>query len=232
MLPQEEDDQYRLLSDDQSESDDERHTAGLAGRSLGRKWAIFRLVSQFVAGFSISLIVLLFVQSFQVNNERRMAFTVWDPSSACGTSPEEAAHRGCVYDEVLLHWMPEKCSSPLLIDEFVHVWPWKFWTEKATTRELSLAEVREGNQIDKWVSFGLHRWHCVATWKALTLAATTGTTVPAYALDWNHTVHCSDHVLMNAHSRNPFSINSHLDIEYTPCVRLAIDNTLKRRGGS
>ncbi|KAK2036966.1 hypothetical protein LZ31DRAFT_600881 [Colletotrichum somersetense] len=139
----------------------------------------------------------------------------------------KAVAHGCVYDEVLLHWMPPECSSRELIDEFVHVWPWRFWTDKSATQELSLAEVRQGNQVaDKWVSLGLHRWHCVATWKSLTHAVSTGSKVPAFVLDWNHTVHCSDHVLMNMHPGSPFDINSHLDIEYTPCVSLETDKTL------
>jgi len=147
----------------------------------------------------------------------------------CGNTPEDAMAAGCIYDEVLLHWMPSSCSDPELINEIVHAWPWVFYTSKIATHQLTAAEVRSGNQDIKWVSQELHRWHCVATWKILSSAAALGNTVPGYALDYNHTNHCTDHVLLNKHSENPFAINSKLDIEYTPCLPLAVDRIVKRR---
>ncbi|OHF03972.1 hypothetical protein CORC01_00834 [Colletotrichum orchidophilum] len=155
-------------------------------------------------------------------------FRAWEPSSACGNTPEKARAAGCIYDDVLLHWMPSRCSSPELIDEFEHVWPWKFFKDQNATQPITLAQVMEGTQDIKWVSMDLHRWHCVATWKILSSAARWKTTVPAYAINWNHSVHCADHVLINMHAEDPFAINSHLDIEYTPCVTLAEDKSLER----
>ncbi|KAK1621613.1 hypothetical protein BDP81DRAFT_400997 [Colletotrichum phormii] len=155
-------------------------------------------------------------------------FRAWEPSSACGNTPAEAREAGCIYDDVLLHWMPTQCSSPELIDEFEHVWPWEFFEDQNATKPVTLPQVMEGTQDIKWVSIDLHRWHCVATWKILSSAARWKTTVPAYAINWNHSTHCADHVLINMHTEDPFAINSHLDIEYTPCVILAVDRSLER----
>ncbi|KAK2001020.1 hypothetical protein LX36DRAFT_653750 [Colletotrichum falcatum] len=219
---------YRLLGGDESNADTIEGALSRKTRPYSKTYRLIRLSGYFLAGFFFSLSVLLAFYHFDHSKtELKTSFTRWKPSSACGNTPTEAAARGCVYDEVLLHWMPPQCSSRELIDEFLHVWPWRFWTDKSATQELSLAEVRQGDQVaDKWVSLGLHRWHCVATWKSLIYAVSTDTMVPAFALDWNHTVHCSDHVLMNMHPGSSFDINSHLDIEYTPCVSLETDRTL------
>ncbi|TLS26758.1 hypothetical protein PpBr36_04829 [Pyricularia pennisetigena] len=234
-MPSSEDSQndhlHHLLGDDASDTESLREDGpGRRTRRCSKSSVFTRLGAYFLSGLLISSIgVLLVPDDGHKGTVVKTSFTRWEPSSACGNTPAEALARGCVYDEVLLHWIPRECSSPELIDEFVHVWPWRFWTSKAATQELSLAEVRQGDQVeDKWVSFGLHRWHCVATWKSLTYAAMTGTKVPAFVLDWNHTVHCSDHVLINMHPGSPFDINSHLDIEYTPCVSLEMDRTLQR----
>lgn len=205
-----------------------------AKRQENPKWTIFKLGYHFLVG-----IVIFFAFSFtftklqQVNTNRSPAPDLlhWNPPSTCGHTAEEATARGCIYDEVLLHWMPQECSSSELIDEFLHVWPWEFWTDKTATKQITLDQVRQGTQLEKWVTFGLHKWHCAATWKILSSAAALGKTVPAFAMNWNHTIHCTDHVLMNMHmhhSGNLLKVNSHLDIEYTPCVPLARDATIKR----
>lgn len=160
--------------------------------------------------------------------DKGQTFRTWEPSAACGNTSEKAIEQGCIYDDVLLHWMPPACSSPELIDEFEHVWPWEFFRDQNATQLISLPEVREGTHDIKWVSMDLHRWHCVATWKILSSAARWGTTVPGYAVNWNHSVHCADHVLINMHTDDPFTINSHLDIEYTPCVTIAQDRSLPK----
>ncbi|KAF0319286.1 hypothetical protein GQ607_013535 [Colletotrichum asianum] len=236
----------RLLSSRGSSHDDEILEELAAQQALDRNarrrpWrkiceGVFYISAGVLAGFLVDLMMSHW--HFPTDNsvsvpewtviDGGQRFRAWAPSAQCGDTPEKAIAAGCIYDDVLLHWMPQACSSPELIDEFEHVWPWEFFEDQHATSQISIPDVRKGTQDIKWVSMDLHRWHCVATWKILSSAARWGTTVPGYSVNWNHSVHCADHVLINMHTDDPFTINSHLDIEYTPCVTIAEDRTIAR----
>lgn len=142
----------------------------------------------------------------------------------CGKTPEEALARGCKFDMLVTAWLPPRCMDHELIDEFMTLGDWQFYTRQ------------DGTDIDKfgtydpqfigsvnqtvWTTRRWHATHCLFMFKKLTRALVNGWTTDAEAVSEPHMEHCMkvfiEQVLFGK-QRDPMEVETYLEIIYPPC---------------
>lgn len=116
----------------------------------------------------------------------------------CGLSPAEARRLGCVFDVVLMGWVPRRCYDAELSVEFVErCSEWVFYREPGwpnkTSRSVSrvpIEEVLEGEWSVIYAPADVHRLHCTYTWRKTWQTAMRGGFLDGYLGDAHHTNHC------------------------------------------
>ncbi|KAH8585777.1 hypothetical protein B0O99DRAFT_646207 [Bisporella sp. PMI_857] len=141
----------------------------------------------------------------------------------CGKTPEEAKARGCRFDMLATAWLPPRCIDYELVDEFMELGHWQFYTEMhGTTKHSSyepelLGSISEPRSI--WTSRSWHLIHCLYMWKKIGRALVKGTHVDSETVSEPHTTHCLksiEEVVFGTH-RDPNEIDDFLEIIYPPC---------------
>ncbi|KAK3387939.1 hypothetical protein B0H63DRAFT_559369 [Podospora didyma] len=115
-----------------------------------------------------------------------------DPEE-CGLSPIEARQRGCVFDVVLMGWVPWRCHNPELSNEFLARKDWAFYRVpdwNSTTPKIPMAEVMAGEWNTIYVEDDFNLLHCTYTWRKTQRAALYGDILDGYLADAHHTNHC------------------------------------------
>lgn len=122
--------------------------------------------------------------------------------TSCGKSVAEAKQRGCVYDPALLYWTRPYCQAEDIADEFIRNPVHEVFFDKEKLHPLNLTYVRTGEFGEAYDRVEHHKGHCINSWKVLTQAATRfgpqtpELLLPGMAVEWGHTVHCSDDVVV------------------------------------
>ncbi|KAM4067390.1 hypothetical protein HRG_001343 [Hirsutella rhossiliensis] len=141
----------------------------------------------------------------------------------CGKSPEEAQARGCRFDMLATAWLPPRCIDDELVDEFMSLGDWEFYTEMHGSIKHSSYEPEILGSFSKpksiWTSRSWHHMHCLYMWKKVVRALVKGTPVDAETVSGPHTHHCMkamEEVVFGPH-RDPDEIEVFLEIIYPPC---------------
>ncbi|KAH8892555.1 hypothetical protein GQ53DRAFT_861943 [Thozetella sp. PMI_491] len=146
----------------------------------------------------------------------------WDPLP-CGKTPEEAIARGCHFDMLVTAWLPARCIDTELVDEFMEIGQWEFYTRLHGETKHASYEPDVLGAISKrkgiWTSRRWHVTHCLYMFKKLSRALVNGWPVDAEAISEPHTEHC-----MGAFKEalfgpplDPDEIEVFLEIIYPPC---------------
>ncbi|KAK0718659.1 hypothetical protein B0T26DRAFT_599476, partial [Lasiosphaeria miniovina] len=139
----------------------------------------------------------------------------------CGLSPAEARELGCVFDAVLMAWVPWRCHDAKLNSEFLARKDWQFYGDpdwNSTSRALPLSYVLAGEWDKIYITIDFNLFHCTYTWRKAWQAAMKGDVLDGYIGDSHHTNHC-EMLLMS----DPLKERS-VYMKYADCPRVRYDN--------
>ena len=141
----------------------------------------------------------------------------------CGKSPEEAKARGCRFDMLATAWLPPRCIDDELVDEFIKLGNWQFYTEMHGDKKHDsyepefLGSFSEPKSI--WTTRAWHHMHCLYMWKKIGRALVRGRSTDAETVSEPHTQHCMramEEVVFGP-PRDPDEIEVFLEVIYPPC---------------
>lgn len=136
----------------------------------------------------------------------------------CGESPSEARALGCVFDVIIMGWVPWRCHDADLAAEFLARDDWAFYrTPNTTEPQLPTSEILAGEWEEVYVDYKYHVVHCTYTWRKTQRAAMSGLVLDGYIADPHHTNHCE---MMLLHE--PLAENSAY-IKYASCPWVHVD---------
>ncbi|KAI0813698.1 hypothetical protein GGR55DRAFT_635556 [Xylaria sp. FL0064] len=142
----------------------------------------------------------------------------------CGKTPEEARARGCEFDMLVTAWLPPRCIDRELVNEFMEVGQWEFYS-KLHAQEGDKFATYDPDFIGSvnhtvWTTRRWHATHCLFMFKKLTRALVNGWTTDAEAVSEPHMEHCMkvflEQVLFGP-SLDQTEIETYLEIIYPPC---------------
>lgn len=122
----------------------------------------------------------------------------------CGSSPDEARERGCLFEPQLSAWVPSQCGFDEIVHEFqetfgdMHVeWPW-YW-DTNITRRVQPAQVpllQDGNFSVIYTTYHQsHDLHCLYCWRKVSYALEHGLEwMDARCHQFYHARHCVEHI--------------------------------------
>ncbi|EAT91188.1 hypothetical protein SNOG_01539 [Parastagonospora nodorum SN15] len=128
--------------------------------------------------------------------QRKKDIAKW---SSCGDSVPEAKDLGCVYDPSLLVWMKPYCKPDDIADQFIRQPIHTVYHDEDMQKPMNMSYYLSGEFPQAYDAVEHHKAHCLNAWRALTQASllkTPDILVPFAALSWEHTVHCSEDVIV------------------------------------
>ena len=187
-----------------SDSDSEENvlSSSAAQRNLGRKLLI-----------APSLIVVLILIVYFTISRRPASSPTWDQ---CGTTPEEARARGCIFETTGFAWLPKNCLDPDTENEFLDYLDTnslKIYGHYNSTIEVPIDEVRKGDR-GYWVYQQYHLTHCLFLIKKMHRAVTEGKAVDGLIKPFGHTEHCVHQLLLPPELRRDEIQFSYLKFPY------------------
>ncbi|KAH8819274.1 hypothetical protein F5884DRAFT_743690 [Xylogone sp. PMI_703] len=138
----------------------------------------------------------------------------------CGRTPSEALARGCHFDMIATAWLPPRCIDFELVEEFMAIGNWEFYTtHNGTTRYSNEPDVLGSEMGVIWATNGWHAAHCLYMWKKLNRALVNGWSTDAETVTQSHTGHCIMTVEELALGRlyEPEKRESIMQVIYPPC---------------
>ncbi|KAL1859795.1 hypothetical protein Daus18300_009385 [Diaporthe australafricana] len=136
----------------------------------------------------------------------------------CGESSSEARDLGCIFDVIIMGWVPWRCHDAELAAEFLARDEWAFYRAPNTTGpEIPISEILAGEWEEVYVDYKYHVVHCTYTWRKTQRAAMSGLVLDGYIADPHHTNHCE---MMLLHE--PLAENSAY-IKYASCPWVHVD---------
>ena len=170
----------------------------------GANKAIASILS--AAGVVVTIIVLLFVFSpvktshaGHKESSAALAGPTLQGQEDCGQSPGEARKLGCIFDPVLLGWVPYRCHDAQLSADFLRRHgkngkeEWAFNTVANGTADtaLSFSElVDSGDFNEVYAEFAFLLLHCSFTRRKVQRAAVLGEITDGYTADPHQSAHC------------------------------------------
>ena len=142
----------------------------------------------------------------------------------CGKTPEEAQARGCQFDMLVTAWLPPRCIDRELVEEFMTVGNWDFYTKRNGTEEEKFSTYDPSfiGSVNKtiWTTRRWHVTHCLFMFKKLSRALVNGWMTDAEAVSEPHTEHCMKTFIeqqLFGPGRDLDEIETYLEIIYPPC---------------
>ncbi|KAK4107470.1 hypothetical protein N656DRAFT_677787, partial [Canariomyces notabilis] len=141
----------------------------------------------------------------------------------CGLSASEARQRGCVFDAVIMGWVPWRCYDAGLARDFLAEKDWPFyrgpgWKAMDNTSDASdsglrmpLEEVLRGEWSTLYVEEEFYLFQCTYTWRKTWQAAMSGGMLDGYVGDSHHTSHCEMLITKGPH------LDKNVYMKYASC---------------
>lgn len=157
-----------------------------------------------------SLLIALFLEHRRGSNAHQ-EHSLRAPEE-CGQSPQEARELGCVFDIIIMGWVPPRCYDGQLANDFLGRTGWGFYrTANLTGPQIPTSDIMAGEWDEVFVNYEYHIIHCTYTWKKTQRVAASGEILDGYIADAHHTNHCE---MMLLHE--PLAENSAY-IKYASC---------------
>ena len=147
----------------------------------------------------------------------------------CGTNPEEAQARGCLWDIMSFGWVHPSCWDPVDSARMEKKYgPWEWYSGKPFNSTTELPDLTgqvplKMNELPfepiVWTTHGYHIQHCLYILKMLHLGGMNGGSVSNEGIELAHTDHCvglaSDPVV------TPYEkVNTKVNLLFVQCVTL------------
>ncbi|KAH8651633.1 hypothetical protein BGZ60DRAFT_420877 [Tricladium varicosporioides] len=117
--------------------------------------------------------------------------------TSCGNTSTYARSNGCHFDVMSFSWLPPACYDEKLIEEFLAMESWKWFSDSEGTQPVPLETVQKGDAPQMYVSWSYHIDHCVFMWKKMHRALENDGPIDAYIGNYHHTQHCGHMLMMN-----------------------------------
>lgn len=115
----------------------------------------------------------------------------------CGVTPKEARDSGCVFDIILMGWVPQRCHDAGLANKLGQEQPWVFYRDRnGTLPPMSVQELARGDWGALYVNRAFAVAACAYSWQKMHSAAMSGDVLDGYTSHWHHTEHCGDIMTM------------------------------------
>ena len=139
----------------------------------------------------------------------------------CGRNPDEARARGCHFDMLATAWLPPRCIDHELVDEFMEVGQWEFYTRLKGTKKYNSYEPDLLGSVNRtvWTTRRWHATHCIYMFVKLNRALVNGWAVDGESISEPHTEHCMKALkgLLFGPSLDPNEVETFLEVIYPPC---------------
>jgi hypothetical protein len=169
-----------------------------------------------IAGTILVSVAAVYLTLYQLST--RYAGQHSSVTTDCGTSATTANERGCHFDLMSFSWLPRECYDASLEKSFMDYHPerlWKWYLDPEGKHELSQQDVQDGTHDFLFVSWEYHLVHCAYMWRKLHRAIEIGGIVDSYVGNYNHTMHCSEKLLVDGVDRQ--ERNTIIQIKYPEC---------------
>ena len=140
----------------------------------------------------------------------------------CGTTPEEAQARGCIWDIMSFGWMHPSCFDYEESAQWeTQYGPWEWYSERPgnatdliplTAEELPYTPV-------VWTTQGYHVQHCLYVLKMIHVAAMAGEAVSNEGIELSHTAHCTK-LIGDPELVEYAEVNTRVHLLFVQCVTL------------
>lgn len=174
--------QYESVNNEEPGSDSEELNVG-HGKAPGNTRQYRCLSVSVMLGLVLVTTVWLVFQ-FTFNKASH-----WDQ---CGTTPEEARLRGCIFEVTLSLWVPEQCYDRELEEEYLRSEGLVYYRDLNFTQEVPFDEVKLGEQYGWFVPWQHHIRHCAFGLRKFHRAVVSSGKIDGYLINYNHTMHCLD----------------------------------------
>ncbi|KAG9240858.1 hypothetical protein BJ878DRAFT_429379 [Calycina marina] len=108
----------------------------------------------------------------------------------CGSSPAEALRASCIFEPILIGWVPWRCQNAALASEFLERKNWTFSKTKNSTGHLSKEEFMAGEWSTLYTTYEFYVLHCTYAWRKVREAAKLGKALDEYLADAHQVNHC------------------------------------------
>ncbi|KAK3486809.1 uncharacterized protein B0T23DRAFT_448013 [Neurospora hispaniola] len=122
----------------------------------------------------------------------------------CGTSPEEAQARGCVFEQQLPAWVPRACAFPEVVEEYKDnfgdmMTDWTWYWDSNTTMQVppeAVPDLQAGNFSVIYTKYqASHDLHCLYCSRKIIYALSKGIKMmDARCHQFYHGAHCIQHI--------------------------------------
>ncbi|KAK1975011.1 hypothetical protein LZ30DRAFT_810011 [Colletotrichum cereale] len=124
----------------------------------------------------------------------RHNFTSGMTKISCGNTTQEARAKGCKYDILLNHWVPDLCFDKESVDEYQEDGSWGAFADMNMTQRLTVDEMSERDFY--WTSIRDHINHCAIMWRRQFYAFyDERAAIDSIVTSPGHTEHCSQYLM-------------------------------------
>lgn len=120
---------------------------------------------------------------------------VEDTIADCGSNPEEARAKGCVFDVMMQLWTPPACYDSNLSERYLLNGNWTWWADTDASHTLSLDEMRKGEHPVIYVIQDYHKQHCIFAWEKVVRALRNQGPLIEELISYDHVMHCKHRTL-------------------------------------
>jgi hypothetical protein len=115
-------------------------------------------------------------------------------------------------------WSPPKCHDQELINEFLHLKDWTWYTSIDDTEPAPREDVLAGKYDHLYVSWEYHRYHCTYAWRKLHRAVLRDGFVDSYIGSYDHTGHCE--AMLVKYDDGNDHVNTLIRTKFVSCGRI------------
>lgn len=133
----------------------------------------------------------------------------------CGSTPDEARRRGCIFDTISFSWSVPECYDAELVRELDALKTFRFFEDPEGRVGVPMEEVEKGER-SLHVTWEHHLWHCAFMWRKLHRAALANKPIDSYIGNYAHTQHCGE-VIIRSRDFKLDDINSVVPLKFPYC---------------
>lgn len=147
----------------------------------------------------VSIALLAFLNQFLPSHSNPSTSAPNLDLEDCGLSPTSALQSNCIFDPILMGWVPLRCHDTELAAEFLSRQELgRFYRDEDHNSTMPLEEVMKGEWEYVYVGWEFQALHCMYSWKKTLRAAVAmmdgregkGAVLDGYVGDEHHTNHC------------------------------------------
>lgn len=137
---------------------------------------------------------------------------------SCGETPAEAESLGCLFSIWSYTWVPEPCYDAFLVNEWVEMRDWEYYTLPYGHGELIPFDQVLLGQRTLYSTWGQHYWHCAFGWKKfLRIQNGSGIAVTDKEINMEHGDHCMDTIAYKWDERPWEEVDIKVTVGYEVC---------------